>query len=94
MIYGIYISAVGVAIVFVSLLTIAVAGEVALRLFQGKTPMKPARNLLKVAAIAAAFYCVETEISHPPERVASDSPTNWSVAAKIEALGTGVEHRG
>ena len=94
MIYGIYISAVGVAIVFVSLLTIAVAGEAALRLFRGKTPMKPARDLMKVAALAAACYCAEAEISHPPERAASDSPTNWSVAAKIEAIRTGVERRG
>ena len=92
--YGIYISAVGVAIVFVSLLTIAIASEAVLRLFRGKVPMKHARDLLKVAALAATCYCVGAEIPRPSKPVASETTINWSVAARIEALNKGVERIG
>lgn len=84
--YGVYITAVGVAIVFTILIAIALASEAVRRLFPIEEPAGPESKLMKVAALAAAYYYMREEAMPPPKRVVSERRSNWATAARIEGL--------
>ena len=84
--YGVYITAVGVAIVFAILIAIALASEVVRRLFHIEEPAGPESKLMKVAALAAVYYYMGGEATPPPKRVVSEGHSNWATAARIEGL--------
>lgn len=89
--YGLYLSAIGVATVFATLLIVSIASEAVRRLFRVEKSIGRERGLMKVAALTATCYCLEQERMRPPKRMVSDSPKNWSAVAREEALGIGVD---
>ena len=84
--YGVYITAVGVAIVFAILIAIALASEAVRRFFRIEEPVGPESKLMKVAALAAAYYYMGGEATPSPKRVVSEGRSNWATAARIEGL--------
>ena len=88
--YGAYISAIGVAVVFLTLMTVALASEVLRRLFRVQEPEEDGGKLMKVAALAAAHYFMEQDFRHSTKRVSWEGRSNWAATARIEALERGV----
>jgi Na+-transporting methylmalonyl-CoA/oxaloacetate decarboxylase gamma subunit len=84
--YGVYITAVGVAIVFAILIAIALASEAVRRLFPIEEPVGPESKLMKVAALAAACYYMGAEATPTPKRVVSEGRSIWAAAARIEGF--------
>ena len=84
--YGVYITAVGVSIVFAILIAIALVSEVVRRLFRIEELAGPESKLMKVAAMAAACYYMGGEAMPPPKLVVSERRSNWATAARIEGL--------
>ena len=89
--YGLYISAIGVAVVFLTLMMVALSSEVMKRLFRVKEPEEEGGKLMKVAALAAAQYFIEQDIRSSNRRVSREVRSNWEATARIEALEKGVE---
>ena len=91
--FGVYLSVVGVTIVFATLIAIVLANEAVRRIFRGR--MKPVEHegkLVRVAAVAATYYFMGTKIGHPPRRMVSEGRTLWSVVARMEALDNGADN--
>jgi hypothetical protein len=87
--FGLYISAVGIALVFASLLAIGLLIEVTKRLFrEGEEPTKRDRRLAKVAAAAAVLMFSEGERIYPVSK--ANGTGHWRAAAKIEVLDRGM----
>jgi hypothetical protein len=83
--FGLYISAVGIALVFASLLAIGLLVEVTKRLFrEGEEPTEKDGRLAKVAAVAAVLTLTEGERIYQVSK--AEGTGHWRVAAKIEAL--------
>lgn len=92
--YGVYLSVVGVSVVFAMLLAIALASEAVRRIFPSEEkPVDHDGKLLRVAAIAATYYYMGSKLERPPRRIVSGGQSNWSAVARMEALETGVDHR-
>jgi Na+-transporting methylmalonyl-CoA/oxaloacetate decarboxylase gamma subunit len=88
--FGLYISAVGIALVFASLLAIGLLIEVTKHLFrEGEEPTERERRLAKVAAAAAVLTLTEGERIYPVSK--ANGPRHWRAAAKIEALDRGMK---
>ena len=88
--FGLYISAVGIALVFASLLAIGLLIEVTKRLFrEGEEPEERDRRLSKVAAAAAVLMFSEGERIYPVSK--AEGTGHWRAAAKIEALDRGMK---
>jgi hypothetical protein len=88
--FGIYISAVGIALVFASLLAIGLLIEVTKRLFrEGEEPVERDKRLAKVAAAAAVLMFSEGERIYPVSK--ANGTGHWRAAAKIEALDRGMK---
>jgi hypothetical protein len=88
--FGLYISAVGIALVFASLLAIGLLIEVTKRLFrEGEEPTEKDGRLAKVAALAAVLTLTEGERIYPVSKV--NGTGYWKAAAKIEALDRGMK---
>ena len=88
--FGLYISAVGIALVFASLLAIGLLIEVTKRLFrEGENPKGRDRSLAKVAAAAAVLTLTEGEQIYPVSK--ANGTGHWKAAAKIEALDRGMK---
>ncbi len=88
--FGLYISAVGIALVFASLLAIGLLIEVTKRLFrEGEEPTERDRRLAKVAAAAAVLMFSEGERIYPVSK--AEGTGHWRAAAKIEALDRGMK---
>jgi Na+-transporting methylmalonyl-CoA/oxaloacetate decarboxylase gamma subunit len=90
-VFGLYLSAIGVTIVFTTLLIIVVVSYTVFRFFHIKASVEPKKELMKVAALAATYTYLEKKIASPSKLVASDVPTNWSAIARIESLSEGVD---
>jgi Na+-transporting methylmalonyl-CoA/oxaloacetate decarboxylase gamma subunit len=88
LIFGVYVSLVGVAVVFVTLLAVVAASEVLRKLLSKRVEDAKGgdRTLEKVAAIAAVQYYMSQERSWPRMRAVA-GPSRWSTIARIEALG-------
>jgi hypothetical protein len=87
--FGLYISAVGIALVFASLMAIGLLIEVTKRLFhEGEESTERDRRLAKVAAVAAVLTLTEGERIYPVSK--AEGTGHWRVAAKIEALDRGM----
>jgi hypothetical protein len=87
--FGLYISAVGIALVFASLLAIWLLIEVTKRLFpEGEEPKVMDRRLAKVAAVAAVFTVTEGEQIYLASK--AEGTGHWRAAAKIEVLERGM----
>lgn len=88
--FGLYISAVGIALVFASLLAIGLLIEVTKRLFREREePTERDRRLSKVAAAAAVLMFSEGERIYPVSK--AEGTGHWRAAAKIEALDRGMK---
>jgi hypothetical protein len=88
--FGLYISAVGIALVFASLLAIGLLIEVTKRLFREREePTERDRRLSKVAAAAAVLMFSEVERIYPVSK--AEGTGHWRAAAKIEALDRGMK---
>jgi Na+-transporting methylmalonyl-CoA/oxaloacetate decarboxylase gamma subunit len=88
--FGLYISAVGIALVFASLLAIGLLVEVTKRLFrEGEEPTEKEGRLAKVAAVAAVLSLTEGERIYPVSK--AEGTGHWRAAAKIEALDRGMK---
>ena len=88
--FGLYISAVGIALVFASLLAIGLLIEVTKRLFrEGEEPTERDRRLSKVAAAAAVLMFSEGERIYSVSK--AEGTGHWRAAAKIEALDRGMK---
>ncbi len=88
--FGLYISAVGIALVFASLLAIGLLIEVTKRLFREREePTERDRRLSKVAAVAAVLTFSESERIYPVSK--AEGTEHWRAAAKIEALDRGMK---
>jgi len=83
--FGLYLTAVGAAIVFATLLLIALASEVIKRVFGVEEPELRRGNLGKVAALAAIYYSMELD-ARTPKLVEIERRSNWAAVARIEAL--------
>ena len=90
-VFGLYLSAIGVAIVFTTLLIIVVVSYTIRRVFHVETSVKPRKELMKVVAMAATHILLDEKIISPSKLAVSDVPTNWSAIARMEALGEGVD---
>lgn len=89
--YGVFISAIGVAAVYFTLMTVALVSEVLKRLFRVRKPDEGGGKLMKVAALAAAQYFMGQYFRPLTRRVSWEGRSNWAGAARIEALERGVE---
>jgi Na+-transporting methylmalonyl-CoA/oxaloacetate decarboxylase gamma subunit len=88
--FGLYISAVGIALVFASLLAIWLLIEVTKRLFHKREePTERDRRLTKVAATAAVLTLTGGERIYPVSK--ANGTGHWRAAAKIEALDRGMK---
>jgi len=88
--FGLYISAVGIALVFASLLAIGLLIEVTKRLFREREePTEGDRRLSKVAAAAAVLMFSEGERIYPVSK--AEGTGHWRATAKIEALDRGMK---
>lgn len=88
--FGLYLSVIGVAVVFTTLLITAAVSETVRRLFSIEI-LKPKTELMKVSAVAAAYFLLDQERIRPSRLAVPDTPTNWSAVAKMEALSEGVD---
>lgn len=87
--FGLYISAVGMALVFASLLAIGLLIEVTKRLFrEGEEPTERDGRLAKVAAVAAVLKLTKGGRIYPVSK--PEGTGHWRAAAKIEALDRGM----
>ena len=89
--YGVFISAIGVAVVFLTLMIIGLVSEVVKRLFRVQEPEEEGGKLMKVAALAAAQYFMGRDFRPSTRRVSWEGRSNWAAAARIEALEKGVD---
>lgn len=89
--FGAYLSAVGVSVVFLTLFIVAAVCIVARRLFQGEPKAPPhVRDLRKVAAIATVHCYIDDVTRSGPGPVTSGTSSRWSVVARAEATLRGV----
>ncbi len=89
--YGVFISAIGLAVVFLTLMTIGLVSEVVKRLFRVQEPEEEDGKLMKVAALAAAQYYIGQEFRTSTRRSAWEGRSKWEAAARFEALERGVD---
>lgn len=88
--FGLYLTAVGAAIVFATLLLIALASEVTKRVFSVEEPELRRGKLKKVAALAAIYHSMERDARTHTKLVEMERRSNWAAVARIEALDRGV----
>lgn len=88
LVFGVYVSLVGVAVVFITLLAVVAASKVLQRSLSGKSEaiQTEERKLARVAAMAAVQYYISFEAGRPPRIRAASGPSRWSTVARIEAL--------
>lgn len=88
--FGVYISLVGVAVVFVTLLAVAAASAALRRILskEAEAPQTESEKRARVAAMAAVCYYVGIGEDRFPRLRAAAGVSRWSAVARIEALGT------
>ena len=92
--FGVYLSLVCVTIIFATLLAIAATTTAVRRIFHGDEGMVDREGkLAKVAALAATFCYMESEVGRPPRRMVLEGRSHWSAIARMEALDRGLEYR-
>lgn len=89
--FGLYLSVIGVAMVFATLLMTMAVSETINKLFSTKTSAKHKIELKKVSALAATYFLLDQERIRPPRLAVTETSTNWSAVAKMEALSEGVD---
>ena len=89
--FGLYLSVVGVAVVFTTLLMIVAVSEIVRRLFNVETSSKHKMELMKVSAVAATYFLLDQEKIRSSRLAVPDAPTNWSAVAKMDALSEEVD---
>lgn len=92
--FGVYLSLVGVAVVFITLLAVATASEVLRRLLTEGAEASQAEpdKRARVAAVAAVCCYIGME-RRPPRLRAAAEASRWSAVARVEALGIGDRSR-
>jgi Na+-transporting methylmalonyl-CoA/oxaloacetate decarboxylase gamma subunit len=89
--FGLYLSVVGIALVFATLLAIGLLSEVTRRVFRIREETTDSEvKLAKVVATAAVLMLTESE---PTQKVRPDPSKGdelWKAAARIEALDGGI----
>jgi len=91
LIFGIYASLVGIAVVFATLLAVATASEGVRRLLGGRaeTPSNGPRKRRRAAAMAAVYSYMGLEEPEYPGVRLQVGESRWSDAARVEALRIG-----
>lgn len=87
--FGAYLSAVGISLVFLTLIIVAAVCIVVRRLFpeEPQAPLK--QDLRKVAAIAAVHCYIDDVTLSGPGPIRSGTTSRWSVVARSEATQRG-----
>lgn len=90
--FGVYVSIVGVAVVFITLLIVAASIMVMRRLIGGgiETTVTESRSKKQVAAVSAIFYYLDLEEHASPRIRVLEGQSNWSKVARVESLRVGV----
>lgn len=84
--FGAYLSAVGISLVFLTLIIVAAICIVVRRLFQEEQKAPPLKqDLRKVAAIAAVHCYINDVTRSGPRPIRSGTTSRWSVVARSEA---------
>ena len=87
LVFGVYMSIVGVAVVFITLLAVAAACEMLRRLVieRAVAPPSDRRKLARIAAISAVDYYMGFEGDWRPQ-LKAQAESRWSAVARVEAL--------
>lgn len=89
--FGLYLSAVGITLVFATLLTIGLLSEVTRRMFlKMEEPLDRKVKPAKAAAIAAVLMLTESEATYRPSPIATEGDERWKAAARNEAVDRGM----
>ncbi len=90
-VFGLYLSAVGIALVFTTLLAIGLLSEVTRRMFlKTEEPLDRKVKPAKAAAIAAVLMLTESEATYRPSPIATEGDERWKAAARNEAVDKGM----
>lgn len=91
LVFGVWMSLVGVAIVFVTILAVAAASEGLQRILSAETeaPRVDRRERARVAAVAAACCFMGLGGRRRPRLRVAAAPSRWSDVARVEALRLG-----
>jgi len=87
LLFGVYMAAAGVAVVFATLLAVAAVSGALLRTAVGGVEEPGSRNRLARVAAVAAVYCLGGPGEGRHQRVRVQARSQWSSAARAEALG-------
>jgi Na+-transporting methylmalonyl-CoA/oxaloacetate decarboxylase gamma subunit len=89
--FGLYLSAVGIALVFATLLAIGLLSEVTRRMFLNmEEPLDRKVKPAKAAAIAAVLMLTGSEVTYRPSAIATEGDERWKAAARNEAVDRGM----
>ncbi|UCH57402.1 MAG: hypothetical protein JSV18_00310 [Candidatus Bathyarchaeota archaeon] len=84
--FGLYLTALGVALVFLTLLAVAAFSELIRKVFPTKVVEEEGKaELVKVAATAAVLAFMESEGGSSSRRIESGE-SRWEAAAKSEVM--------
>lgn len=89
--FGVYMSLVGVAVVFVTLLAVAAASEAMQRLLGGRTEAAQSdlQKRARVAAMAAVHCYIGLREHRRPRLRVGAGLSRWSAVARVESLRIG-----
>ena len=90
--FGVYVSIVGVAVVFFTLLVVAASIMVMRRLIGGGVgaAVPDHRSKKQVAAVSAVFYHLDLNGRASPRIRVREGQSNWSQVARVESLRMGI----
>jgi len=91
LVFGVYTSIVGIAVVFFTLLAVAAASEGLRRLLGEKTVAKQTdlQKHMRVATMAAVHCYINMKKVGPPRLNVETGESRWSAVARVEALRIG-----
>jgi hypothetical protein len=88
--YGALLSMVSLGVVFATLFAISLMSVLALKILGKEEKEEDDSTMMKAAIMAAVYSCIDGKVRASPNCVQQSGRTNWSTAARIEALDTGM----
>lgn len=86
--FGLYITALGVGFVFISLFLVAILSKILNTVFQAnEVKIKNFEDKSKIAAIAAVIATIDTDDEHVTVST-SEAGSHWRAAAKLDVMET------
>lgn len=91
LVFGVYTSIVGIAVVFITLLAVAAASEGMRRLLGEKTESieTDLQKRMRAATVAAVHCYINMKEVSPPRLNVEAGESRWSAVARVEALRIG-----